>query len=44
MITLHKNYNGYYFDELSDFYILCEIATDEIILITNSLDLNIKND
>lgn len=42
MVILHKNYNGYYFDTVGNFYIMCESSTDDIVMITNSLDLNIK--
>lgn len=38
-IILHKNYNGYYLDTVGTFYALCESATDDVVVLTNSLDV-----
>lgn len=41
-IILHKNYNGYYLDTVGTFYALCESATDDVVVLTNSLDVVIS--
>lgn len=42
MIILHVNYNGYYFTKAGNFYLFCESATDNIIMLSNSLDFKCK--
>lgn len=39
-IILHKNYNGYYLDTVGTFYALCESATDDVVVLSNSLDVD----